>query len=90
MQFKRPRDPNTDPGLEKIRDVLPSENIQCQVGMGECKNLAVEAQDNGEGGQFFLCEEHAKEFRQFATLVAEMTPNQVKKLERAIKEQMEK
>lgn len=84
MNFKKPRDPNTDPGLLKIRDVSPVESIRCQVGNGECQELAIEAQDNGYGEPFYLCPAHALEFRQFATLVAEMTPNQISNLEQAI------
>ena len=84
MRFKEPRCKDTDPHLKKIRDVLASDRIRCEVGSGECQKLAVESQDNGEGGEFFLCEQHAVEFEQFARLVAEMTPNQVQALEKAI------
>lgn len=84
MKFKPPRDPNTDPCLIKIRDVKPEEGIVCQVGSGECLELAVESQDNGDGGEFFLCRQHSKEFREFAVLVAEMTPKQLDDLESAI------
>lgn len=77
MNFKKPRDPNTDPHLKQIRVVHPSEGITCEVGSGECVNLAIESQDNGYGGEFFLCEQHSKEFRDLAALIAEMTPNQV-------------
>lgn len=81
MKFKAPRCKDTDAHLLKIRDVAASENIKCQVGNGECSNLAVESQDNGEGGEFFLCAEHLVEYKAFAVLVAEMTPNQLSALE---------
>ena len=83
MNFKKPRDPNTDPCLRKVRDVA-AENIVCQVGNGECSELAIESQDNGYGGEFFLCAQHAKEFKELAVLIAEMTPNQVNDFEQAI------
>ncbi len=86
MRFKAPRCADTDPHLFKIRDVKPEEGIRCEVGMGECSELAIEAQDDGQGGPFYLCKQHAKEFREFAVLVAEMTPDQVNNLERCIKE----
>jgi hypothetical protein len=88
MKFKEPRCKDTDPHLMKIRDVAPSENIRCEVGSGECSELAIESQDNGCGGEFFLCKQHAIEFEQFARLVAEMTPNQVTVLEDSIKKAM--
>jgi hypothetical protein len=84
MKFKKPRDPNTDPRIFKIRDVLPCENIRCQVGRGECMEFAIESQDDGEGGEFFLCPQHAKEFRELSVLIAEMTPNQIAQFDAAI------
>lgn len=52
MNFKEPRDPNTKVPDWKIRDVLPSGGIRCQVGSGECTELAVESQDDGTGHEF--------------------------------------
>lgn len=77
MKFKEPRDKNTDPHLLKLRDVSLSENVQCEVGRGECKNLAVECHDDGCGGPFFLCAQHVEEFIALSKLIYEMTPNQI-------------
>jgi hypothetical protein len=81
MNFKSPRCKDTDPHLIKIRDVAPEEGIRCEVGMGECSEFAVEAQDNGAGGPFYLCNQHLKEFKELAVLIAEMTPAQIAKFE---------
>lgn len=90
MNFKKPRDPNTKPDHAKLRDVYDFENIRCEVGSGECHRLAVESQDNGEGGEFFLCADHAKEFSALGKLIAEMTPNQMSNFENAVTEQERK
>lgn len=85
MNFKAPRDPNTKVPDWKIRDVLPSEGIHCQVGSGECLELAVESQDDGSGHEFFVCSQHAKEMIALEKLIAEMTPNQIKAFDGVIR-----
>jgi hypothetical protein len=70
--------------LVKVRDVAPEEGLRCECGSGECHMLAVEVQDGGGEGTIALCEQHAAEFRAFAVLVAEMTPDQFNKLESAV------
>lgn len=84
LNYKAPRDPNTKSVVEKVRDVAESERVQCQVGSGECSNLAVEAQDDGSGGLFFVCRDHLSEVYAFGKLVAEMTPFQMSELDRLI------
>lgn len=84
MNFKAPRDPNTQPDVLKLRDLPESENWPCHVGSGECKESAVEVHDDGAGGEFLICRKHLPEFYAFAKLVAEMTPKQIKNLDDAI------
>lgn len=85
MNFKSPRDPNTQSIMVKVRDVHPHEGRLCQCGSGECSSLAVESLDNGEGGEYFVCEDHAKEAYALGRLIAEMTNDQVAQFESAIK-----
>ncbi len=42
---------------------LPAhENWPCHCGSGECKAPATNSHDDGQGGDFFLCNEHQAEF----------------------------
>jgi len=84
MNFKAPRDPNTESPFEKLRDAKPGEI--CSVGSGECTEQAVEVQDDTEGGEFFLCAIHVKEFHALGKLIAEMPPSQISKFENAVKD----
>lgn len=84
MNFKAPRCKDTDPKLRKLRDVQPEEGIRCEVGRGECPELAVEAQDRYDGQPFYLCAQHSKEFAALAVLIEEMTPNQIQAFSDAI------
>lgn len=82
MKFKAPRDPNTKSIVEKLRDV--KDGSICQVGSGECFNIAVEAHDDGGGGEFLVCREHLAEVYALGKLIAEMTPAQTVQFARAI------
>lgn len=84
MNFKPPRDPNTPSPMLILRQVIESENILCEVGSGECQNLASEAHDDGEGGTFYVCAQHAIEVHALGKLVSEMTTNQIESFTQAI------
>lgn len=85
MHFKAPRDPNMPSPMVALRTVAPEESIKCSVGGGECSRLAVEAHDDTEGGEFYVCAYHLPEFHAFSKLVAEMTPNQLNNLTEILK-----
>lgn len=82
MNFKPPRDPNTPDGVLVLR--IPGPGELCQVGSGECTKPAAEAHDNGAGGEFLVCADHAIEVRALSRLINEMTPNQIAQFEGAI------
>jgi len=86
MKFKEPRDPNTKSVILKLRDIPESEHWPCHVGGGECHNNAVEAQDDGQGGEFLVCRYHLEEVYAFGKLIAEMSNNQMNELEALIKD----
>ena len=62
----------------------PSENWPCHVGSGECKEPAVEAHDDGSGGEFLVCATHMPEVHALGRLIVEMTPEHVQNFEKAI------
>jgi len=84
VKFKKPRDPNTKVPNFKIRDLDADEHRRCFVGSGECENPAVEAQDDGEGKEIYVCAEHVAEMLALGKLIAEMTPNQLRQFDNAI------
>lgn len=62
MNFKAPRDANTPCGQWKLRDITPDERLYCQVGSGECSELAVEVHDaDGAGTEFLICAKAIKD-----------------------------
>ena len=85
MNFKEPRDPNTKSIMADFRRLDPAENWPCHVGGGECLESAVEAHDDGAGGEFFVCAKHSPEVQALGKLLAEMTPEQLSKFETAVK-----
>lgn len=45
------------------RDIPADEtNWPCHAGQGECKKPATKIRDNGDGGEAYYCDQHAKEF----------------------------
>lgn len=86
MKFKDPRDPNTKSVVLKLQDIPADENWPCHVGGGECHHPAVEAHDNGEGGEFLVCAQHLEEVYAFGRLLAEMTEAEMARLESKISE----
>lgn len=90
LPLKAPRDPNTPSSVLVLRKIAPEENILCQVGSGECSELAVEAHDAGHGQEFYVCAKHVPEVHAFSKLVAEMTPAQMQKLQGLIQEEESK
>lgn len=85
LNFKPPRDPNTKSILLVLRQLAPGEGA-CRVGGGECTNPAAVAYEDGSGGEFHVCAEHAPEVEALGKLVAEMTQNQVQAFQSAIDE----
>lgn len=77
MNFKPPRSADTKSNLLVLRRPDPSEGLICQVGSGECNNPCVEIHDDGAGGEFRVCAQHAPELEALGKLIAEMTPNQI-------------
>lgn len=74
-------------GLVKVLRTFPDgENWPCHMGSGECSEPAVEAHDNGAGGEFLVCAKHAKEVRLYAKIVEGMGPEQLKKFQQAIED----
>lgn len=73
-------------GVIKIRDVLPIEGIQCQVGNGECTMLACELHDNGIGGTFAVCRSHLAHVYYFTEMIMNMGVAQSDQLEATIEE----
>lgn len=85
MNFKSPRDPNTPTGIKVIRTFRADENFPCHIGSGECSEPAVEAHDDGSGGEFLVCAKHLPEVEAFSKLVNEMSKAQMQKLSNEIK-----
>jgi hypothetical protein len=85
MNFKAPRDPNTKPSIVVLRTIPPGSPEICQVGSGECHEPAIEAHENGEGGEFFVCAKHLPEIHALGKLIAEMTREQLLEFEKIIK-----
>lgn len=80
MNYKPPRDKNTKSGFEvPLRRMDPSQNWPCHVGSGECKEPAVEAHDDGSGGEFLVCSKHMPEVNAMGKLIEEMCPKDVQK-----------
>ena len=78
MKYKAPRDPNTPSGFEiPLRRMDPSENWPCHVGEGESHEPAIEAHDDGSGGEFLVCAKHLPQLHAIGKLFAEMTPAQI-------------
>ncbi len=76
LNFKAPRDLNTKSVCLKIRDIASGEYWPCHVGGGECCKPAIEAHDDGNGGEFLICKDHIEEVYAFGKLVAEMSMSQ--------------
>lgn len=85
MNFKAPRDPNTPTMIKILRTYSPDENFPCHVGSGECSEPAVQAHDDGAGGEFLVCAKHLPEVEAFAKLVNEMSKAQLQNISNEVK-----
>lgn len=70
----------------KLRDIDPGDCWPCHVGSGECKSPAVEAHDDGQGGEFLVCRDHLPGVYAFAKLVYDLSDAEREKLSEAIKQ----